>query len=170
MVDGDENTTIMADNFLKRYLDGEHEAVCAELLALGPRVREEPYFEPARAVCREMARRSRLNLVILINRLCELDYQFWSRAVPPHLVRLSPDNHDQWRQQGLWVPPTDICEDTAGRLDHCEKNGIFIPLAVRVWMEDIDSSASQENIRPCARFTTIGSTQMCMRILLRCSL
>ena len=127
----------MAHNYLDRYLGGECEQVCAELLALGPQVRHSPYIEPALAVCREMIRRSRVNLITLINRLVELDHQFWCPADPPHLAHISADDPEQWNKLGVWVPPNEINTDTAGTLDRCEKNGVFIPLAVRVWMEEI---------------------------------
>ena len=133
----------MANNYLRRYLGGEHEAVWAELLALGPKVREEPYFEPALAVCRELTRRSRLNLTTLINRLSQLDHQFWHWGISPHLARVSANNHDQWREEAIWELPehighiNDSYADTAGALDRAEKNGIFVPLAVCTWMEDI---------------------------------
>ncbi|HEX6776681.1 MAG TPA: hypothetical protein VF099_00695 [Ktedonobacterales bacterium] len=63
-------------SFLSRYLDGEHEQVWAELLALGNQVREEPLYSDALAVAQETMRRVRYNIELLIPRLSELGYQF----------------------------------------------------------------------------------------------
>lgn len=65
-------------SFLSRYLDGEHEQVWAELLALGEQVREEPLYSDALAVACETMRRVRYNIELLIPRLTELGYQFGS--------------------------------------------------------------------------------------------
>ena len=125
----------MHDNYFERYTNGEEEAVWAELLALGPKVRDTPYLPQAMAVCREMTRRSRLNLRLLINRLSELDHQFWCYMLQtsPHLARLRKDDFAQW-EPCIWIQPKPGVSDI---LDKAEKNGITLPLALRVWMEEI---------------------------------
>ena len=125
----------MHDNYFERYTNGEEEAVWAELLALGPKVRDTPYLPQAMAVCREMTRRSRLNLRLLINRLSELDHQFWCYMLQtsPHLARLRKDDFAQW-EPCIWIQPKPGVSDI---LDKAEKNGITLPLALRDWMEEI---------------------------------
>ncbi len=53
---------------MRRYQAGEHEAVWAEMMALGAEVREPPYFKDARAVAAETMRRARHNVELLIRR------------------------------------------------------------------------------------------------------
>ena len=62
-------------SYLDRYLGGEHEAVWAELLAQGERVRAEPLASDALAVAREMMGRVRTNLELHIPRLAAINYQ-----------------------------------------------------------------------------------------------
>ena len=63
-------------NYLERYRNGEHEQVWNELQALGPIVREEPYFAQAQAVASETMRRVRRNCEQLVARLQALGYVF----------------------------------------------------------------------------------------------
>ena len=63
---------------LRRYLAGEHAAVWAEMMALGPRVREASHIDDARAVARETMRRARHNVELIIQRLDQIGYQFWN--------------------------------------------------------------------------------------------
>ena len=63
-------------SFLKRYLDGEREAVWAEMTALGAEIRETAYAKDARAVAQETMRRARRNVETLIRRLDRLGYRF----------------------------------------------------------------------------------------------
>lgn len=70
--------TVQPGNLLRRYLAGEHEAVWAEMMALGPRVREASSVDDAWAVARETMRRARHNVELLIRRLDQIGYQFWN--------------------------------------------------------------------------------------------
>jgi len=73
--------------YLDCYLQGEHEEVWAELVALGAAVREEPLYSDAWAVASETLRRVRHNIELLIPRLEALGYQFghsWLRDSEPH--------------------------------------------------------------------------------------
>jgi hypothetical protein len=62
--------------YLERYLNGEHEQVWNELIALGDQVRQEPHYSDALAVARETMQRSRRNIEKLYQRLQDLGYQF----------------------------------------------------------------------------------------------
>ena len=84
-------STIMAGNLLRRYQAGEHEAVWAEMMALGPEVRKPAYADDAWAVARETMRRARHNIELIIRRLDALGYAFWNgqqgtRRGPPTKV------------------------------------------------------------------------------------
>lgn len=104
--------------YLQRYLDGEREAVWAELMALGPGIRQEPLYSDARAVARETMMRARANVELLVERLTALGYHFVSDALgdapTPH-VRPSPESLAALR----------ALEDEFGSL----------PLAIETWYE-----------------------------------
>jgi hypothetical protein len=70
-------------NFLQRYEAGEHEAVWADMMALGRQVRERPYLADAFAVARETMRRARHNVEAIIERLDALGYHFWDGVQGP---------------------------------------------------------------------------------------
>ena len=70
-------------SYLARYQQGEHEAVWRDLVALGERVREQPYLDDARAVARETMRRVRHDLELLVPRLREIGYDF---AMPDEVL------------------------------------------------------------------------------------
>ena len=72
------SVTIEPGSFLRRYQAGEHEAVWADMTALGAAVRSAPYMDDAWAVARETMRRARSNVETLIRRLDALGYQFWN--------------------------------------------------------------------------------------------
>lgn len=63
-------------SYLDRYLQGEHEAVWDELLALGAEIYEPKLFESALAVARETMRRVRANIEMLIPRLGQIGFAF----------------------------------------------------------------------------------------------
>ena len=98
--------------YLQRYIEGEHEAVWDELLALGPAIREEPLYTDALAVARETMTRVRYNVELLVARLRTNGYKFWSKE--PYIS-----------------PPAEIDEQIV-RLE--ERVGV-IPLSVRLWYE-----------------------------------
>jgi hypothetical protein len=82
-------------SFLKRYKEGEHSQVWAELLALGASVREEPVFSEASAVAFETMLRVRANVEVLIDRLHSLGYRFG----------IYPDGSRTPYYEGPLVPP-----------------------------------------------------------------
>lgn len=63
-------------SYLERYLNGEHEQVWNELIALGDSVRHEPVYSDARAVAQETMRRARRNIETLYQRLQSIGFQF----------------------------------------------------------------------------------------------
>ena len=77
--------SLESGDLLRRYQAGEHEAVWADMLALGPRVREAPHLEDAWSVARETMRRARHNVELIIRRLDEIGYRFWNgkQGKPP---------------------------------------------------------------------------------------
>jgi len=102
----------MARSYLERYRSGEHEAVWAELTALGPSVREAPLFADAHAVARETMTRVRANVETLVDRLRTLGYRFHNE-VP-------------------WDPPDD---ELLERLRDIEQRFGILPLALQTWYE-----------------------------------
>jgi hypothetical protein len=70
--------SLESGNLLRRYQAGEHEAVWADLLALGSNVREPPHADDAWAVARETMRRARHNVELIIRRLDQIGYRFWN--------------------------------------------------------------------------------------------
>jgi hypothetical protein len=65
-------------NYLNRYLNGNHEQVWRELLALGPAVRDEPHLAQAQAVAAETMQRVRRNCERLVPTLQDVGYLFGS--------------------------------------------------------------------------------------------
>src|SRR5439155_15875908 len=104
-------------SYLERYRAGEHEAVWAELLAEGERVRAEPLSSDALAVARETMGRVRHNLELLVERLRALGYEF----AEPQQVLTPPD------------------EELLGTLRALEAKAGPLPLALRVFYEMVGS-------------------------------
>jgi hypothetical protein len=74
-------------SYYHRYQDGDHEAVWADLLALGKGVHEEAVYPDALAVARETMSRARTNIETLIGRLDGIGYRFeTARDTPPAMV------------------------------------------------------------------------------------
>ena len=71
------------ERWLERYCAGEHADVWAELVALGPAVREEPARSAAETVAAETMQRVRANVETLTDRLREAGYEF--AVDPPHI-------------------------------------------------------------------------------------
>jgi hypothetical protein len=75
-----------------RYVAGEYEKVCHELIALGPNVREDPHAADALAVAYETMRRVAANVIELNARLQALGYH--ATSTQPHLPP-DPKAHKQ---------------------------------------------------------------------------
>jgi hypothetical protein len=67
-------------SLLKRYLTGEHEQVWADLVALGPDVRQPLYSADAADVARETMCRVDANVRTLVTRLQTLNYRFKTKG------------------------------------------------------------------------------------------
>src|SRR5262249_15063365 len=70
-------------DLLRRYESGEHAAVWADMMALGPRVREAPHRDDAWAVACETLPRARHNVELIVRRLDQLAFSFWDGAQGP---------------------------------------------------------------------------------------
>jgi len=78
---------------LDRYRGGEHAAVWAELVKLGPGVREDPNAADALAVACDTMCRVAANVRTLVERLRALDYRFaepGGRAIEPSQAHVAP--------------------------------------------------------------------------------
>ena len=101
---------------LKRYQNGEQEAVWRDLVALGPEVRNTPYKEAAWAVAQETMRRAAHNVKLLVERLRQLDYSFHSEET----YGLSPTTKKHRKL-----------------LSTCDGRHLWIPLSLRVFGEEV---------------------------------
>ncbi len=111
--------------FLSRYLGGEYERVWAELVSLGPGVREQPVAADARDVARETMRRAGENIRRIVERLDRIGYRFGHRPGYEHLatpVVYSP-------------PPPDIGE----QMSRLEAAAGSLPLSLRAWFDVVGS-------------------------------
>jgi hypothetical protein len=99
--------------FFDRYRNGEYQQVWEELLILGSKIREEPFYSDALAVVQETMLRARHNLEVLVNRLKTLNYSF---AAPEKI--LSPLNK---REIAL--------------IDEFEQKVGGFPLSVKIWFQ-----------------------------------
>jgi hypothetical protein len=73
----------VAERWPARYEAGEHEQVWAEMVSLGPDVRNGAHLAPARAVAEATMRRARRNVEVLIPRLRAMGYRFYTPSPPP---------------------------------------------------------------------------------------
>ncbi len=101
--------------YLQRYQEGEHESVWADLVALGPAIRDEPVYTEALAVAHAMMTRVRHNIEVLLERLRELKYRFLSRHAS-----------DIWRQPDA---------ERRSILDAIEQQYGPLPIVLRAWYD-----------------------------------
>src|SRR4051812_6140238 len=127
--------------FLDRYRDGEHEAVWAELVALGKRVRRGPVLDDACAVARETMIRARRNIETLVRRLDEIGYQFRASrteeyvaptAINPFTKQPLPGPREPVRKAMVFCPPR---PEAVGQIAELERLVGVLPLSVRAWYE-----------------------------------
>lgn len=111
--------------YLDRYRAGAHEQVWAELVALGPAVRDEPIYTDARAVAHETMRRVRHNIETLIPRLREISYQFGDDSAPV-------SEEDRWHLVPVFAPPAPQVATIIARL---ESQVGPLPLSLRAFYE-----------------------------------
>ncbi len=99
--------------YLERYLNGEHEAVWAELVSLGEGIEDADIYPDALAVTTEIVCRSKQNLETLIERLRTIDYRFMN----PHPIAPAPTDPEM-----IATFEREVCS---------------LPLIFRVWHEMI---------------------------------
>ncbi|MBO0901774.1 hypothetical protein J1G42_14395 [Cellulomonas sp. zg-ZUI222] len=98
-------------DWLARYRGGAHREVWRELGDLGHRVREPEYAPEAQAVCDEWARRVRINLERIIDRLSDQGYRFHENddaqtpAVPFAPASAGAAEHVRWLEQTFGTIP-----------------------------------------------------------------
>lgn len=107
----------MGMSYLERYQDGEHSRVWAELLSLGPAIREPALYAEAHAVARETMTRARHNVALLAERLPTLGYRFVAPAQ-------------------VWSPPD---QARIADLERFEQQYGPLPLSLRLWYELVGS-------------------------------
>ena len=100
---------------LRRYRNGELEAVWRDMVALGPAIRKEPYKGAAWAVAQETMRRAKYNIEMLVERLKQLDYRFLHEEL-------------------VYSPCT---KEEHKVLTDAERNGLVIPLSFRAFLEEV---------------------------------
>lgn len=106
--------------FLERYLQGEHQQVWSELVALGPAVNAPDVLEDAVGVAHETMRRALQNIQTLIARLTDLGYQFGSPS------------GDDLTPQVPYQPPL---ADVQARLQELQTLAGPLPLSLQAWYE-----------------------------------
>lgn len=107
-----------APQWLKRYIEGEHEVVWHELRQFGARVRESAFASEAQAVCDEMARRARSNIEVIVERLVAQGYRF----------------HQNDEDQALVQPLTGPVADADRFVGWMEQTFGPVPMAVSSWV------------------------------------
>jgi hypothetical protein len=113
-------------NYLERYKNGEYQQVWEELLALGPKVRQEPHFSQAWAVAEETMRRVQRNCALIVSRLEEEGYTFG----------VYPDGSKDYFSFGPLVPPT---EQTSADIEVLEEMAGPIPLSLLAFWKIVGS-------------------------------
>ena len=113
-------------NFLSRYQDGNHEAVWAELVALGEAVQKEPLRAEAWAVACETMGRAKHNIGLLIPRLTELGYRFGALR----------EDENYWKMPMTLAPPP---ADVRGAIEQVESLIGPMPLSLQAWFEVVGS-------------------------------
>lgn len=119
--------------FLERYLQGDHESVWAELVALGSEVLSEQYLNEAKDVARETMRRVRWNLDLLIPRLRAQGYRFGDGFYDD----MSPEERVVAERETPIL--SDPSPDTPQLIDQLEQAVGMLPLSLRAWYETFGS-------------------------------
>lgn len=143
-------------DYFQRYLDGESEAVWAELTALGPAIHEQPLLAGARDVAHETMTRARANVEMLLQRLTALGYHFTSDALgkPP-----TP-----------YIPPS-AASITAMR--DLERQYGDLPLSIAAWYETVGAVDFSGSYPRLSAYDKLNPSDMIMSLqgkLIRVSL
>jgi hypothetical protein len=87
------------EEWLQRYTSGQYEQVWEEMLLLGERIRDEPFFSAAKEVVVETMTRVRHNAQLLYKKLIDIDYSFGDDMDEPEdfepFVAPAPDVEEQ---------------------------------------------------------------------------
>ena len=119
---------------LERYLNGERDAVWAELRAADERVRKEPLFSEAQAVLREAMTRVRRNIQTIVMFLEGEGYRFGTYPqgdTPLEEVGFHEDFHG--------IPLGTPLSDTRKRIEAFEAEFGRLPLTLRMFWEIVGS-------------------------------
>jgi hypothetical protein len=119
----------------ERYAAGDHDAVWAELVALGDAVRRDPHAADALAVACETMRRVDLNVRTLVERLRTMGYRFGPPVGAAGRV-LSLFRRHRARPEKAHVPPGPDARATRLRI---EKRTGPLPLSIRAFFEVVGS-------------------------------
>lgn len=142
-------------SFLSRHLDGEHEQVWAELLALGERVREEPLYSDALAVARETMRRVRYNIKLLIPRLETIGYHFYRYGVDIYQDFTLEGSEEAHREMPIFAHPAEDVDDLIAVI---ESKGGILPFSVRAFYKvvgTVNLVGKHPNWRNCMRLDSL---------------
>jgi len=126
---------------LQRYLSGEREAVWADLVALGPRVREPDLFPQALEVARETMRRVRVNIEKVRAALSRAGYEFEFL-------------------KNVYVPPA---ADIQTRIAEVEARRGPLPLSLRAFYEvvgSVDFRQSKRQLVPHSKRKGMSTTPL----------
>jgi len=118
--------------YLQRYLSGEYEPVWDELIGLGERVGEEPFYTDALAVARETMHRVRHNVETLIPRLQERGYTFGHSWAVARGALTEAEAAEMDRDEPPLEPPA---ADVAEQITELQRRAGRLPLSARVFYE-----------------------------------
>jgi hypothetical protein len=108
-------------------------------MSLGIAVRSEPYLTPALAVCHEMVRRSRENLIILFRRLDEIGFQFWNNQVGLLYLMTSKEVAEPSKYKFGSEPSWDADEAYYFSSANKARADMLFPLSMQVWGRELYS-------------------------------
>lgn len=120
-------------SFTRRYHDGEHEEVWAELVALGDAVRLEPLFSDAQDVARETMLRVRENAPMVIDHLMELGFVFGQGLFGDYTLETQEHLRQQFPLIGEPTP------DSVTALTTFESAWGSLPLSLHAFYEVVGS-------------------------------
>src|SRR3981081_965409 len=122
------------DSFYDRYVQGYHQEVYDELQAMGHHLYEDHPYEDVLAVAREIMRRVRSNIEILIARLSTLGYQF-GKGFWEDFDDLSPQERAIIKQDiPVFRAPS---SQTAKSVAELARLVGPLPLSLKCWYEEV---------------------------------
>src|SRR6266480_5738364 len=113
----------------EHYKKGFHQEIYDELLAIKDNIYEPRIYEEALLVIREIMRRARSNIELLIPRLQEMRYRFGEGFSD------SPEEKAYWKQHApIYKPPT---QETSARIAALEELTGSLPMSLKCWYEEV---------------------------------